>query len=90
MAGYKPQANLPFVGAYLAQSLGYFAEEGLDVQITHATGQGEHLKLLLQGSVDLTTGTADDVLGRRAEDLPLVSVALVGQGSDRAYAVLAN
>jgi ABC-type nitrate/sulfonate/bicarbonate transport system substrate-binding protein len=87
MAGYKPQANLPFVGAYVAQKKGYFAEQGLDVQITHATGQGEHLKLLLQGSVDVTTGEADAVIGRRADDLPVVSFALIGQRGQRAFAV---
>ena len=87
MAGYKPQANLPFVGAYIAQQKGYFATQGLDVQITHATGQGEHLKLLLQGTVDVTTGEADAVLARRADDLPVVSIALIGQRGQRAFAV---
>jgi ABC-type nitrate/sulfonate/bicarbonate transport system substrate-binding protein len=87
MAGYKPQANLPFVGAYIAQQKGYFAAQGLDVQISHATGQGEHLKLLLQGTVDVTTGEADAVLARRAENLPVVSIALVGQRGQRAFAV---
>lgn len=90
MAGYKPQANLPFVGAYIAQKKGYFATQGLDVQITHATGQGEHLKLLLQGSVDVTTGEADGVLARRADDLPVVSIALIGQRGQRAFAVQAS
>ena len=87
MAGYKPQANLPFVGAYIAQQKGYFTEQGLDVQITHATGQGEHLKLLLQGSVDVTTAEADAVLARRADDLPVVSIATLGQRGQRAFAV---
>lgn len=87
MAGYKPQANLPFVGAYIAQKKGYFTEQGLDVQITHATGQGEHLKLLLQGSVDVTTGDADSVIARRADDLPVVAIALLGQRGQRAFAV---
>jgi ABC-type nitrate/sulfonate/bicarbonate transport system substrate-binding protein len=87
MAGYKPQANLPFVGAYIAQQKGYFTTQGLDVQITHATGQGEHLKLLLQGSVDVTTGDADSVLARRSDDLPVVAMALIGQRGQRAFAV---
>jgi ABC-type nitrate/sulfonate/bicarbonate transport system substrate-binding protein len=87
MAGYKPQANLPFVGAYVAQEKGYFKDEGLDVKIQHATGQGEHLKLLLQGSVDVTTGDAAFVVARRADDLPVVSMALLGQRGQQAYAV---
>jgi len=89
MAGYKAQANLPFVGAYLANDLGYFAAEGLTVDIQHATGQGEHLKLLLQGAVDVTTSDADSVLKRRAEaDLPLIAFALLGQRGAQAFAVL--
>lgn len=27
MAGYKPQANLPFVGVYVAKAKGFFTEE---------------------------------------------------------------
>lgn len=89
MAGYKPQANLPFVGAYVANDLGYFAEQGLQVDIKHATGQGEHLKLLLQGAVDVTTADADTVLKRRADqDLPVVAFVLFGQRGSQAYAVL--
>ena len=88
MAGYKPQANLPFVAAYVAQSQGFFAAQNLNVQISHSAGQGEHLKLMLQGSVDVTTGAADAVLGRRSESLPVTAFALFGQRGDIAYAVL--
>jgi ABC-type nitrate/sulfonate/bicarbonate transport system substrate-binding protein len=90
MAGYKPQANLPFVGVYVAQTNGYFAEQGLTVEIRHAAGQGEHLKLVLQGAVDVTTGDADGVLARRSEGVPVVAFALLGQRSQRAFAVLAS
>jgi ABC-type nitrate/sulfonate/bicarbonate transport system substrate-binding protein len=88
MAGYKPQANLPFVAAYVAQANGYFAEQGLHAEITHATGQGEHLKLLLQGSLDVITASGDEVLARRADGLPVVAIAVLGQRDQRAYAVL--
>jgi ABC-type nitrate/sulfonate/bicarbonate transport system substrate-binding protein len=88
MAGYKPQANLPFVAAYIAQKNGYFAAQNLEVELTHATGQGENLKLTLQGTVDVTTAVSDAALQRRSEGLPVVAFALLGQRSDRAYAVL--
>jgi ABC-type nitrate/sulfonate/bicarbonate transport system substrate-binding protein len=88
MGGYKAQANLPFVAAYVAQAQGYFAAQNLNVEITHSAGQGEHLKLLLQGSVDVTTGEADAVLGRRSDGLPVTAFALFGQRGDIAYAVL--
>ena len=89
MAGHKAQANLPFVGVYVANDMGYFAEQGLRVDVQHSTGQGEHLKLLLQGTVDVTTADADAVLKRRAEqDLPIVAFAVLGQRGSQAYAVL--
>jgi len=35
MAGYKPQANLPFVGVYVAREKGFFKEQNLEVEILH-------------------------------------------------------
>ena len=55
MAGYKPQANLPFVGVYVAQQQGFFREENLTVTIEHSAGQGQHLQLLAAGKVQVTT-----------------------------------
>ncbi len=91
MAGYKPQANLPFVGAYVAQEKGFFAEEGLQVHIEHSAGQGEHVQLLVAGKVQVTTMDAATLLQRRAEPgLPVVSIALIGQRGQQAYAALAE
>lgn len=89
MAGFKPQANLPFVGVYVAQEKGFFAQEGLDVTIKHSAGGGEHVTLLLAGEVQVTTQVAEDILRVRAEaGAPLVAIALVGQRGNRAWAVL--
>lgn len=89
MAGYKPQANLPFVGAYVAKEQGFFAENGLDVTIEHSPGRGEHVQLLVAGSVQVTTMDAATVLQRRAEPgLPVVSIALIGQKGQQAFAAL--
>lgn len=88
MAGYKPQANLPFVGAYVAQERGYFAEEKLTVEIRHAL-QGEHTKLLATNQIDVSTANADSVLKNVADPgIPMVAIALIGQRSDQVYAVL--
>ena len=91
MAGYKPQANLPFVGAYVAQEKGFFRELGLDVTIQHSAGRGEHLQLLTAGKVHVTTQDAGVLLRRRADPgLPLVAIALIGQRGQQAFAALAS
>lgn len=87
MAGFKPQANLPFVAAYVAQEKGYFEEQGLEVDIRHSTG--EHLSLLIADKVDFTTADANSVLKRRADPgLPIVALALFGQRGQQAFIAL--
>jgi ABC-type nitrate/sulfonate/bicarbonate transport system substrate-binding protein len=91
MAGYKPQANLPFVGVYVAQEKGYFAAENLDVIIEHSPGQGQHLQMVATGKIQVTTQDAAVLLKRRADPgLPLVSIALIGQQGQQAFAALTS
>ena len=86
MAGYKPQANLPFVGVYVAQERGLFQKEGLTVDIQHSGGGADNLQLLVAGKVHVTTVDAAVLLQRRADPgLPLVSIALIGQTGQQAY-----
>ena len=87
MAGFKPQANLPFAAVYVAQEKGYFREQGLDVDVRHSTG--EHLSLLMAGDVHFTTADANTVLQRRADPgLPIVAIALLGQRGQQAFVAL--
>src|SRR5688572_28605882 len=90
MAGFRPQANLAFVAVYTALDQGFYADEGLEVNVQHSSGQDEHLKLLLDGEIDFTTGTAAQVIRRRAEDLPVRAVALYGQRGEQGYVALAD
>ena len=91
MAGFKAQANLPFVAAYVAQERGYFGQQGLTVDVKHSAGQGEHYQLLAARRIDVTTAPAEDVLKLAEEPgLPFVAVALFGQRGDRGFAVLAD
>jgi ABC-type nitrate/sulfonate/bicarbonate transport system substrate-binding protein len=92
MAGFKAQANLPFVGVYVAQEQGFFAEENLEVDIQHVTTPGDNFRFLATGEVQFSTADATAVLERRASDppLPLVSVALIGQRGQQGFAVLAD
>ena len=90
IAGFKPQADLPFVGVYVAQERGYFKAQGLDVTIQHAVS-GEHVQLLATGRAQFSTGTGGDIIKRVAQaDVPLVSVAIIGQRDDQAFAVRAD
>lgn len=89
MAGYTPQANLPFVGVYVAKEKGFFTQNGLDVTVEHSAGKGEHVQLLVAGKVHVTTMDAATILQRRADPgLPVVSIALIGQRGQQAFAAL--
>jgi ABC-type nitrate/sulfonate/bicarbonate transport system substrate-binding protein len=90
IAGFKPQADLPFVAVYIAQAKGYFRDQSLEVEIQHATS-GEHIQLLATNRVQFSTGSAGDVMKRVASaGVPLVSIAQVGQRDEQSFAVRAD
>ena len=90
-AGFKAQANLPFVAAYVAKDNGLFAEEGLDVEIQHSSGQDAHLALLAAGRIQFSTTVASTILKDVAKPgLPLEAVALFGQRGDTVLVALAD
>ncbi len=89
MGGFVPQANLPFVAVYVAEDQGFFADEGLEVDIQHAGFTGSHKSLILAGEIDITTLPASEMLQVRANSgAPYVAVMLFGQRGDFGYAVL--
>jgi ABC-type nitrate/sulfonate/bicarbonate transport system substrate-binding protein len=92
MAGFKPQANLPFVGAYVAQEQGFFAEENLSVDIQHVVTPGDNFRLLGTGDIQFSTADATALLEKWTGDpvIEVVSLALVGQTGQQGFAVLAD
>jgi len=92
MAGFKPQANLPFVGAYVAQEKGFFAEENLEVDIQHVATPGDNFRLLATGQVQFSTSDATALLEKWTSDpvIEVVSLALIGQTGQQGFAVLAD
>jgi ABC-type nitrate/sulfonate/bicarbonate transport system substrate-binding protein len=90
IAGFKPQADLPFVAVYMAQEKGYFRDQSLEVAIQHAT-QGEHVQLVATDRAQFSTGSAGDVMKRVASaGVPLVSIAQIGQRDEQSFAVRAE
>ena len=90
IAGFKPQADLPFVAVYMAQEKGYFRDQSLEVEIQHATS-GEHVQLLATSRAQFSTGSAGDVMKRVASaGVPLVSIAQIGQRDEQSFAVRAD
>src|SRR5712691_7929038 len=90
IAGFKPQADLPFVAVYVAQDKGYFRDQSLEVEIQHATS-GENVQLLATNRVQFSTGSPGDVMKRVASaGVPLVSIAQIGQRDEQSFAVRAD
>ncbi|MCI0784422.1 MAG: ABC transporter substrate-binding protein [Chloroflexi bacterium] len=92
MPGFKPQANLPFVGAYVAQEKDFFADENLEVEIQHVATPGDNFRLLATGQVQFSTSDATALLEKWTSDpvIEVVSLALIGQTGQQGFAVLAD
>lgn len=89
IAGFKAQADLPFVGVYVAQEKGFFAEENLDVTIEHGTpGTNDSLQRLLAGQAQVSTATLSTVLRNRGGGAPVVAFSLVGQVGEQGLVAL--
>ena len=89
IAGYKAQANLPLVAVYAAQEMGYFQEQGLEVDIQHSIG--ESMNLLMGGEADFVSADAGYTLKLKADPgLPIVAIALFGQRGQQSFIALSD
>ncbi|HUF54449.1 MAG TPA: ABC transporter substrate-binding protein [Dehalococcoidia bacterium] len=90
MAGFRAQANLPFVGVYVAEEMGFFADENLAVEIQHVTTPGDNFRFLATGDIQFSTADATALLEKWTTEpiIEVVSLALIGQTGQQAFAVL--
>ena len=66
---------------YEAQEKGYFAEEGLDVDIQSPAGVNDAMSMVAAGKADIGLYYQQDVIQARAEqDVPIKSIGAVVQG----------
>lgn len=66
--------SLVHIPPYLAKDLGYFKEEGLDVEIVSFEGGVGSLRAMMAGSVDLALTSGDPPILARAQGAPIKMV----------------
>src|SRR5919109_3704754 len=69
-----PVVALSMTPVYLAQAKGFFAEEGLEVDVTSTGGGGPDIRALIAGEVDFSFTTGDNVILAHQEGKPLFIV----------------
>lgn len=77
--------NTNHTGIYVAKSLGYFEEEGLDVEIIFPGEAGAN-NLIATGHADFGISYQEGLMLARNADLPLVSVTAIMQHNTAGYA----
>src|SRR5260370_16080450 len=60
----------------LAEQLGYFKDEGLEVEIVDFAGGAKALQAMVGGSADLVSGSFEHTINMQARGIPAVGIAL--------------
>lgn len=84
MLDWTPNVN--HVGLYVARDLGYFTEQGLDVQIVEP-GEVYATAAVVGGHVDFGIDFQENITLLRADDVPIVSIAAILQTNTSGFAV---
>jgi sulfonate transport system substrate-binding protein len=63
----------------VAERLGYFKDEGLDVEISDFAGGSRALQSLMGGSADVVTGAFDHTIQMLAKQQPVVALVQLGR-----------
>lgn len=77
--------NTNHTGIYVADEKGYFADEGLDVEIM-LPGEVSSTQLVATGKADFGVGVQEHLTIARDEGLPIVSIAALIQHNTAGYA----
>lgn len=84
--GGKPL--LYYLPLTLAERLGHFAEQGLEVTVNDFAGGAKSLQALLGGSVDVVTGAYDHCIQMQAKNQPITATCVLGRFPGIVLAVL--
>ncbi|WP_264988793.1 ABC transporter substrate-binding protein [Lysinibacillus piscis] len=81
--------NTNHTGLYVAQKLGYFKEQGLDVEILSPGDAGAD-QLVASGKAEFGVSYQEAITQARVQDVPLVSIAAVIQHNTSGFASIAS
>jgi NitT/TauT family transport system substrate-binding protein len=73
------QNALYYLPLTVTDRLGYFKDEGLDVEISDLAGGSKALQALIGGSADVVTGAFDHTLQMQAKGQPIQAVVQLGR-----------
>jgi len=71
----------------IAEQLGYFRDEGLQVEIPDFAGGAKALQALVGGSADVVSGAYEHTINMQAKNQPIMSIVLQGRAPQIVLAV---
>ena len=86
--GGKPA--LFYLPLTVVERLGYFKDEGLEVEISDFPGGGRALQALVGGSADVVAGSYDHTVQMHAKGQPITAVVQLGRFPGFVFAVLSD
>ena len=82
--------NTNHTGFYVAKEKGWYAEQGLDLEIQIPADPSAALKQVAYGNTDFGVSFQEEVTIARSNDIPVVSVAAIIQHNTSAFASLSE
>lgn len=71
----------------IAEQLGYFKDEGLNVKVVDFQGGSKSLQAVVGGSADVVSGAFEHTISMQAKRVPMIAFALQGRAPQLALAV---